>query len=537
MSSHEVISVVSMALRDILWERYHADPAIDPLFPSQENSIVFDNPTETVRQGVGRLSLWLYQVAENEHLKNQPPIRLPAGPAGDAAEEMTPLAVDLYYLVTPFLPSGPEAATIVSDHLLLGLTMQALYDNAIVVLRDPTRDVAEELPDRPLPADPRGADQGLVCAARAVPAFDLLPGARRPDRLAPGHPRRARDRAHHRIRRFAGGAPGGGRMSVVIETRREQPQLILDVGDGFVASRARVVSRRPRPRGQLRARVLARSTAPAETFSPAWQLVTTPTPGGVHAWFGRVRPDVLGVPPELDRVGVLQPGTYDVELAAPGYQPATVQAAVPAPGMRPSVVTVDLQPGPEYRFPDEVGQVSVPAGSRSTGPTLIRGQILALDGSGLAGITVRAPGVPPGAPSAPPALTDRSGAWVLVFPDGAPAGPIMVTATIDGAAVTATAEVVIGQRTVVPQARLRGRTVRQSGAPAEGAAISVAGVPGAVSSGPDGSWSIALPFGIGLQPTNVTVTAVLGATTRTQTGIGVVPGTSVAVPDYVFPNP
>lgn len=145
MSSHEVISVVSMALRDILWERYHADPAIDPLFPSQESSIVFDNPTETARQGVGRLSVWLYQVAENEHLKNQPPVRLPAGPAGDAAEQMTPLAIELYYLITPFLPSGPDAATIVSDHLLLGLTMQALYDNAIVVLRDTARDVAEEL--------------------------------------------------------------------------------------------------------------------------------------------------------------------------------------------------------------------------------------------------------------------------------------------------------------------------------------------------------------------------------------------------------
>ena len=50
---------------------------------------------------------------------------------------MTPLAMDLYYLVTPFLPSGPDSPTIVSDHLLLGLTMQALYDNAIVVLRDP----------------------------------------------------------------------------------------------------------------------------------------------------------------------------------------------------------------------------------------------------------------------------------------------------------------------------------------------------------------------------------------------------------------
>ena len=46
-------------------------------------------------------------------------------------QAMTPLAMDLYYLVTPFLPSGPDSQTIVSDHLLLGLSMQALYDNSI----------------------------------------------------------------------------------------------------------------------------------------------------------------------------------------------------------------------------------------------------------------------------------------------------------------------------------------------------------------------------------------------------------------------
>jgi Pvc16 N-terminal domain len=145
MSSHEVISAVSITMRDILWERFATDAAIAPLFPSQAGSITFDNPTETARQGVGRLSLWLYQVAENEHLKNQAPVRLAPGAAGDAAQAMTPLAMDLYYLVTPFLPPGPDSQTIVSDHLLLGLAMQALYDNSIVVLRDPARNVAEEL--------------------------------------------------------------------------------------------------------------------------------------------------------------------------------------------------------------------------------------------------------------------------------------------------------------------------------------------------------------------------------------------------------
>jgi hypothetical protein len=254
--------------------------------------------------------------------------------------------------------------------------------------------------------------------------------------------------------------------------------------------------------------------------------MTTTTPGGVLAWFGRVRrePTVDSVDAEPDRIGVLQSGTYDIEVTAPGFQTATLQAVFPAAEAPPSVVTLDLEAGPDYPFPGETAQAT------STGPTLIRGQILALDGSGLAGVPVQAP-------AATPAVTDQNGSWVLAFPDNTASGPVTVSAAIAGAAVTAATVIVTGQRTVVPQARLHGRTVYQSRAPAAGAAISVGGVPGTVASGPDGSWSLALPFGTGLQPMNVTVTAVLGATTRTQAGVGVVPGRAVTVPDHVFPNP
>jgi hypothetical protein len=321
-------------------------------------------------------------------------------------------------------------------------------------------------------------------------------------------------------------------MTAVIETRREQAQLVLDVVDGFLDSRAAPRSRRVRPRTRVRARVLERVSAPAETFSPPWRLVTRTTPEGFLAWFGRVRPDSAGDADEdeSDRAGVLEPGTYEVELAARGYQAATAQAVIPATGAPPSVLAVGLEAGPDYAFPNELAEAGPPAG-RSTGPTLIRGQVLDLDGSGLAGVPVQAPG-------AVPAVTDRNGSWVLVFPDDRPSeDPVDVTATIGSAAVTAASKIVAGQRTVVPQARLRGRTVRQSGVPVAGAAISVSGIPGAVASGADGSWSLALPFGTGLQPINVTVTATLGPTTVTQAGVGVVPGTSVLVPDHTFPNP
>jgi hypothetical protein len=138
MSSYTVIARVSDALRAILWEAFRTDPVIHNIIGSQQE-IVFRNPTETARDSANRLSLWLHQITENEFVKNQPMQR------GDdsTSSRFPPLALNLYYLVTPFAPSGdPE-----SEHLLLGKTMQVLYDNAILALVDntPGEEVAEEL--------------------------------------------------------------------------------------------------------------------------------------------------------------------------------------------------------------------------------------------------------------------------------------------------------------------------------------------------------------------------------------------------------
>ncbi len=71
MSSYMVLSRVSEELRRILWEAYNADPVVQPIVGS-EAAIVFSNPTETARDSANRLSIWLYQITENEFLKNQP---------------------------------------------------------------------------------------------------------------------------------------------------------------------------------------------------------------------------------------------------------------------------------------------------------------------------------------------------------------------------------------------------------------------------------------------------------------------------------
>jgi hypothetical protein len=134
MSSYMVLARVSEALRRILWEAIADDPVVQPIVGS-EAAIVFANPTETVRDSANRLSIWLYQITENEYLKNQPALRT----NGPTTVQELPLALNLHYLITPF------AATPEADHRLLGLTMQTLYDNAIMPLRQPVEAIAEEL--------------------------------------------------------------------------------------------------------------------------------------------------------------------------------------------------------------------------------------------------------------------------------------------------------------------------------------------------------------------------------------------------------
>lgn len=134
MSSYEVLAAVSRTLRDILWDAISVDPQVGPIVGSKA-AIVFLNPTQTAKDSSNRLSLWLYQVAENEHMKNQPMQRAAAA----NTEQFPPLALNFFYLVTPFAPTGE------ADHLLLGKVMQVLHDNAVILLQDPVARIAEEL--------------------------------------------------------------------------------------------------------------------------------------------------------------------------------------------------------------------------------------------------------------------------------------------------------------------------------------------------------------------------------------------------------
>lgn len=68
-----------------------------------------------------RLNLYLYQVLENEFAKNQ---RWPTRPTGEL--NYPPLALDLFYLLTPY------ASDTLSAHHVLSHTMKVLHENSII---------------------------------------------------------------------------------------------------------------------------------------------------------------------------------------------------------------------------------------------------------------------------------------------------------------------------------------------------------------------------------------------------------------------
>jgi hypothetical protein len=79
------------------------------------------------------LSIWLYQVTPNEHLRNAPNVRL----NNDDSEQLTPLPLDLYYLLTPLRPNESQ------NQMTLGRALRVIYDHAILPLN--AADNIEEL--------------------------------------------------------------------------------------------------------------------------------------------------------------------------------------------------------------------------------------------------------------------------------------------------------------------------------------------------------------------------------------------------------
>jgi len=88
---------------------------------SDENSILFDSPADIEATTTPKLSMFLYQIVENSHLRNVEP-----KPIGIDQMRYSPLALDLYYIFTPFA-NNRETEVIILERI-----MQIFYDNAVI---------------------------------------------------------------------------------------------------------------------------------------------------------------------------------------------------------------------------------------------------------------------------------------------------------------------------------------------------------------------------------------------------------------------
>lgn len=137
MSSYKVVLEISKLLRQTLWDGFKNDPALTTQHVPNAESIVLTNPAEAVDPNSRRISLWLYQVQQNEFLRNTPAPRVPND---DKLIRFPALAINLFYLLTP------STNNVEGDQLVLGKSMQILHDNAILRLEsDEVTGEAEEL--------------------------------------------------------------------------------------------------------------------------------------------------------------------------------------------------------------------------------------------------------------------------------------------------------------------------------------------------------------------------------------------------------
>lgn len=137
MSNYTAIQDAGQTLIDLL--RENMGDIINP------DSIMLISPGEITGNDNVRISLFLYQVLENMHLKNQEMQKIDSNKF-----RYPPLALDLYYMLTTYpSPQIPDRTERTKDeHMILGRAMQILYDNSILtgsILRGSLAENSEEL--------------------------------------------------------------------------------------------------------------------------------------------------------------------------------------------------------------------------------------------------------------------------------------------------------------------------------------------------------------------------------------------------------
>jgi hypothetical protein len=119
MANYTVIADVGDTLIELLRNN------MEDLIPEPER-IVLASPGE-IEDNSTRLSLFLYQVAENDYLKNQEMQQV-----NSTALQYVPLTLDLFYMLTAYSSIENLTDRNLEAHTILGRAMRIFYDNAIL---------------------------------------------------------------------------------------------------------------------------------------------------------------------------------------------------------------------------------------------------------------------------------------------------------------------------------------------------------------------------------------------------------------------
>lgn len=126
MAAYTAIAEVSRTLLGVLREDLTSR---DDLVSLDAEHIALVDPQDVREDDQTRLSLSLYHLEENASIKNSQP-RHPTDPN---VTEKSPLAIDLYYLVSAHA-GGSEKSTAqrLEQQRIFGLALQTFHDNAIL---------------------------------------------------------------------------------------------------------------------------------------------------------------------------------------------------------------------------------------------------------------------------------------------------------------------------------------------------------------------------------------------------------------------
>jgi hypothetical protein len=117
---YTVIADVSSTLQSVLTDAYA------PLDPASPPVAVISDLQGTISTSPARMTLFLFETVEDPSARNRPKVRVTPPPATGLGFRKPPMALLLRYMLTPW--SGDR----LTDHKLVGRTLQVLYDGAIL---------------------------------------------------------------------------------------------------------------------------------------------------------------------------------------------------------------------------------------------------------------------------------------------------------------------------------------------------------------------------------------------------------------------